>query len=109
MTAKNLDRLNGLGTRLKEGLDALFAKQSIPARTVCTGSVFSLYFSEEPVASYRALAATDKAPLQPLFFSLLEQGYFLGQPGLGMCSLSLAMDESHIDGLVAAVHKGLAA
>jgi len=109
MTAENLDRLNGLGTRLKEGLDALFAKQSIPARTVCTGSVFSLYFSEGPVASYRALAATDKAPLQPLFFSLLEQGYFLGQPSLGMCSLSLAMDESHIDGLVAAVHKGLAA
>ena len=108
MTAENLDRLNGLGTRLKAGLDALFALESIPAIVVCTGSVFSLYFSDGPVATYRALAASDKTPLQPLFLSLLEQGYFLGHPGLGMCSLSLAMDESHIDGLVAAVRTGLA-
>ncbi|MEE3258358.1 MAG: aspartate aminotransferase family protein [Candidatus Latescibacterota bacterium] len=108
LTPETISHLNHLGARLKEGLNALFAERAIPAQAVCTGSVFSIHFAAGPLANYRDLATTDKEPLYPLFLSLVEQGYFLGHPGLGMCALSTPMDDGHIDGLVAAVEEALA-
>ena len=107
LTPQTIDHLNALGTRLKDQLNALFTDRAIAAQAVCTGSVFSIYFARGPIANYRDLAATDKTLIQPLFLSLIEQGYFLG-PGLGMCALSAPMDPGHIDGLVAAVGNALA-
>ena len=107
LTPQVIDHLNALGTRLKDQLNALFAARDLAAQAVCTGSVFSIHFARGPIANYRALAATDKTLIQPLFLSLIEQGYFLG-PGLGMCALSTPMDAGHIDGLVAAVGNALA-
>ena len=53
-----------------------------------------------------AMAAADKTLAHPLFHSLLDQGYFLGQT-LGMCCLSTAREEDHVDGLVDAFANGL--
>ena len=107
LTPEAIEGLNTLGLQLKDGLNQLFTSTNIPARAVCTGSVFSLYFTEGPINNYRDLARTDKDPLYPLFLALLEKGYFLGGPSLGMCSLSTPMDSSHIDGLIAAVAESL--
>ena len=107
LTPEAIERLNSLGLQLKDGLNQLFTTNDIPARAVCTGSVFSLYFTEGPIYNYRDLAQTDKDPLYPLFLSLIEKGYFLGGPSLGMCSLSTPMDSSHINGLIAAVAESL--
>jgi len=96
-----------LADRLTAGLNDLFARRGVHAQAINTGSVFSIYFARGPIANYRDLAATDKTLIQPLFLSLIEQGYFLG-PGLGMCALSAPMDAGHIDGLVAAVGNALA-
>ena len=101
LTPPAFAHLNGLGTHLKDQLNALFAARAIAAHAVCTGSVFSIHFVRDPIANYRDLAAADKTLIQPLFLSLIEQGYFLG-PGLGMCALSTPMDAQHIDGLVRA-------
>ena len=94
--------LNGLGERLESGLNSLFALKRIKAQTVVTGSVFSIHFADRPVLDYRSLARKDKTLVGPVFFSLLNRGYFLSH-GLGMCALSTPTEESHIDGLVAAV------
>lgn len=107
LTSDALSHLNALGAQLKDGLNTLFAAHNIAAQVVCTGSVFSIYFTSDPIANYRDLAQTDKEPLYPLFLSLIEQGYFLGGPGLGMCALSTPMDTSDIDGLIAAVKHAL--
>ena len=107
LTDETLDHLSAMGSRLKEGLNALFAARHIPARAVCLGPVFSIYFTDGPVATYRDLAHIDKEPVYPLFLSLIEQGYFLGA-GLGMCALSTPMQTDDIDGLIRAVGQALA-
>ena len=102
LTPEAFAHLNGLGERLREGLEELFERQQIAAKVVVLGSIFSLYFTDQEVTNYRIAARTNKEPLYPVFLGLLEQGYYLGH-GLGMCCLSLPMDESHVDGLVEAM------
>jgi glutamate-1-semialdehyde 2,1-aminomutase len=106
LTAATINSLNTLGTRLTVGLNALFDRLDIPANAVCSGSVFSIYFSEHPPTDYRTLALTNKQPTYPLFLSLVEKGYYLS-PGLGMCALSTPMNGDHVDGLIEAVEKTL--
>ena len=106
LTTQAYDHLNGLGTRLESGLNNLFERLGISAQVVVTGSAFSIYFTDHPVVDYRSLANVDRAMAARVFFSLLNQGYFLSQP-LGMCAISLPMDDSHIDGLVAAVEQSV--
>ncbi len=102
LTPEAFAHLNGLGERLRNGLEELFERERIAARVVVLGSLFSLYFTDEEVTNHRVAARINKEPVYPVFLGLLEQGYFLGH-GLGMCCLSLPMDESHVDGLVEAM------
>ncbi|MBS10540.1 MAG: hypothetical protein CME19_02910 [Gemmatimonadetes bacterium] len=94
--------LNGLGQRLKRGLDTMCADKGIVAQTVVTGSVFGIHFGIDKLENYRDFARADKALAQSMFLSLLNQGYFLAQ-GLSMCAISLPTGESHIDSLIAAI------
>ena len=98
--------LNGLGSRLESGLRQRFSDQGVDARVVVTGSVFSVHFTQGPLANYRDMARTDKDLAHRVFLSLLNQGYFLSQ-GLTMCALSAPMNEGHIDGLVEAMGKAV--
>ena len=106
LTPEAFDHLNGLGERLKEGLDRVFANAGVGGQALVLGSLFSIFFADEMPYTYRAMAAADKTLAHPLFHSLLDQGYFLGQT-LGMCCLSTAMEEDHVDGLVDAFANGL--
>ena len=94
-----LDRLTG---RLVGGLEDVFARTGTVATAAASGSTFSVYFTQGPVRTYRAAAAADKGPVSEVFLGLLNRGYYLSN-GLAMNCLSAAMDESHIDGLVAAM------
>ena len=101
LTPSAFAHLNGLGERLRAGLDGLSARIDAPFQAVVLGSLFSVYFTDEPLIDYRSLASSDGAMAHRVFLSLLNQGYYLSQ-GLSMSALSLSMDESHIDGLVQA-------
>jgi glutamate-1-semialdehyde 2,1-aminomutase len=100
------DYLNGLGNRLKFGLEQQFADQGVEAHIVVTGSIFSVHFKEGPLTNYRDLAHTDQALAHRVFLSLLNQGYFLSS-GLTMCALSLPTTERHIDGLAEAMGRAV--
>ena len=98
--------LNELGDRLRAGLNDLFARNSIPACAVNTGSIFSIHFTNEALLNYRNLARTDKEMAHRVFLALLEHGYFLSH-GLSMNALSLPTEASHVDGLVKAVEQAM--
>jgi len=102
LTPEAFAHLNGLGERLREGLEELFEREQIAAKIVVLGSLFSLYFTDREVTNYRVAAKSNQGLSYPIFLALLEQGYYLNQ-GLGMCALSLPMAASHVDGLVEAV------
>ena len=99
--------LNGLGDRLRAGLNDLFARKGIAAQAVGTGSLFSVHFTGEALVNYRSLAHADKEMAHRVFLALLEQGYFPSND-LSMSALSLPMENSHVDGLVDAMGKAVA-
>ena len=101
MTPEAFAHLNGLGERLRRGFAELRARSGAPFQFVVLGSLFSVYFTDEPLVNYRSLAGNDGAMAHRVFLSLLNQGYFLSQ-GLSMNALSLPMEEKHIDGLLQA-------
>lgn len=102
LTDEAYDHINGLGQRLKDGLDRLFTDRGISAQTVVTASVFAIHFGVERLENYRDLARADKTLAHAVFLSLLNQGYFLPQ-GLSLCAISLPTTASHIDSLISAV------
>ena len=106
LTPSAFAHLNGLGERLRAGLDGLSARIDAPFQAVVLGSLFSVYFTDDPLIDYRSLASSDGAMAHRVFLSLLNQGYYLSQ-GLSMNALSLSMDASHIDGLVQAFEKAI--
>jgi len=106
LTPAAFDHLNGLGERLRNGLNERFAQKNIAAQAVGVGSLFSIYFTAAPLINYRSLTSNDGAMTQRVFLALLNQGYFLSQ-GLGMNALSLPMTTEQIDGLIAAVDQAI--
>lgn len=99
-------RLDRLTDRLVAGLEDVFTRTGTVATAVASGLTFSIYFTKGPVRTYRAVAAADKRPVPDIYLSLLNRGYYLSN-GLAMNCLSAAMDETHIDGLVAAMDETL--
>jgi len=106
LTPAAFARLNGLGERLREGLEGLAERIDTPLQAVVAGSLFGLHFTENAVTTYRGMARADKGMAHRVFLALLEEGYYLSH-WLGFNALSLAMDESHVDGLVTALERAI--
>ena len=106
LTPDAFAHLNALGDRLRQALTDVFERKGIPSRVAGLGSVFSIHFTKDELVNYRSLARTDKTLVSPLFLSLIDQGYYMSPP-LAMNSLSLPMETSHVDGLIAVVDEGL--
>lgn len=102
LTDEAIAHINGLGARLKAGLDKLFEKRGVTAYVVVQGSVFSIYFGIKEVRTYRDTIQADKNLSRAVHLSLLNQGFFLSQ-GMGMNAICLPTQEEHVDGLVEAM------
>jgi len=106
LTPEAFARLDGLGERLRAGLGDLGARVDVPMKTVVAGSLFAIHFTDEEVADYRSFARADKGMAHRVFLALLEEGYYLSH-WLGFNAASLPMDESHVDGLIAALERAI--
>ena len=102
LTPETFEHVNGLGNRLRDGLQERFRSEGLGATAVVLGSLFSIYFSDRAPMNYREMARCDSSHVRPVFLSLLHQGYFLSHT-LGMNALSTPMKPSDIDGLIEAV------
>lgn len=106
LTPSAFAHLNRLGDRVSTELNQLFLRLKVPAKTVNTGSVFSIYFIEGKLENYRDLARDDRAFSHRVFLALLEEGYFLNHT-LSMNALSLPMQDNHISGLIKAMENAV--
>ncbi len=106
LTPEAFAHLESLGERLCSGLNNLFAEENVEAQAVRDGSIFSIHFTKEELLNYRTMTRMNRAMTYPIFLSLVADGYYLGA-GLGMLSISLPTQESHIDGLIEAVQRAL--
>lgn len=106
LTPEAFVHLNRLGERLRVGLLDLADRVDVPMQSVVAGSLFAIHFTDEEVVDYRSFARADKQMAHQLFLALIEEGCYLSH-WLGFNALSLPMDESHVDKLLAALEKAI--
>jgi glutamate-1-semialdehyde 2,1-aminomutase len=105
LTPDVYERLDLLGSRLREGLEALFASSGIPAQVNQVASLFAIHATAEPVTDYASAQAADRALMHELHLAMLNHG--VAFTGRGMGCLSTPMGEAEIDQFVDAVRLGL--
>ncbi len=101
-------RLNALGDRLRDRINAAAKKLSAPLQATGVGSIIGLHFARKPV-----LTPADAHPADPvaekvltdlhklLHLELIQRGYYMARRGF--IALSLPTTETDADGFVAAV------
>ncbi len=88
--AKRLDPypdLERTAETLIEGLRSAFAANEIPARIGSAGSLFSVFFTEEPVRDFAGARAADHERYARFFHHLLSRGVALPPSGYELWSL----------------------
>ena len=105
LTAAEIARLNGLGDRLRNRLNAFAVERGIEFCATGYGSLVGLHFTRGPVR--REGDVPEAAELRGLLhLHMLERGYSYGRRGF--VALSLPLGEREIDGFAAAVEEFLA-
>lgn len=104
-TREEINRLNQLGERLREGLRAAAREVEMQAQVTGLGSLAQVHFTGSAVSDYRSAASANKELLPLLHLSLLGQGVFFAPRGL--CCLSTPMGTPEVDEVIAAFRKTL--
>lgn len=100
-TAPEIERLDRLGTRLRDGIGEALARVGVPAQVTGLGSLFGIHLTAHPVRSCRDAARGDTELRHRLFLGLFTEGVLIDPRGVG--SLSTALGESDLDAALAAV------
>ena len=105
LTDQEIDRLNGLGDRLRNRLNAFSAERALEFSATGYGSLVGLHFTS---ASVRNEGDVPESPeLRGLLhLHMLERGFSYGRRGF--IALSLPLGETDIDGFASTVEEFLA-
>jgi glutamate-1-semialdehyde 2,1-aminomutase len=102
LTDADLSRLNALGDRLRDRLNAFAEERELAFCATGYGSLVGLHFTPGPVRHEGDVP--EAAELRGLLhLHMLERGYSYGRRGF--IALSLPLEESDIDGFAAAVEE----
>jgi glutamate-1-semialdehyde 2,1-aminomutase len=100
LTDAEIGRLNDLGNRLRDRLNAFSAERDLAFRATGYGSLVGLHFTPGPVRNEGDVP--ESAGLRALLhLHMLERGFSYGRRGF--IALSLPMDEADVDGFAEAV------
>jgi glutamate-1-semialdehyde 2,1-aminomutase len=92
-----LDDLNSVGTRLMEGLEDAFREQGFPVQVQGAGAVFSTFFTDRPVETYRDCLRIDTELYYRFWLGLLDRGIRIMCDDRGMWFLSTAHTDKDIE------------
>jgi glutamate-1-semialdehyde 2,1-aminomutase len=106
-TPAEVDRINGLGSRLRDGLRTALEEAGVPAAVTGYGSFAGVHFGATGVRTYRDAALADKGLARLLHLVLLLEGIYVA-PRLMMCA-STAMDDATIDEVLAGFRRAIGA
>src|SRR5205085_144813 len=105
-TAAEVVRLNALGDRLRDRLNAFAAERDLEFSATGIGSMVGLHFTRGPIRrSSDSPAAAEQRALMHL--DLLERGYSYARRGF--VALSVPLDETDVDGFSNSVERHLSA
>lgn len=100
-----VERINALGDRLRDGLRQALAAQGVRAAVTGFGSMVGVHIGVDEVSSYRQAARARGDLGRLLHLSLLLDGVFCA-PRLMWCT-STAMDEAMIDDVLARAERSI--
>ena len=105
-TADEVERLNALGDRLRDRLNAFAAERDVEFSATGYGSMVGLHFTRRPIRrSSDSPAAEEQHALMHL--DLLEHGYSYARRGF--VALSVPIDETDVDGFANSIESHLSA
>jgi glutamate-1-semialdehyde 2,1-aminomutase len=85
--------LEAAGQKLAHALREAAARKGLPLQVPQTGSMFALFFTEQPVRDYAGALASDAARFRKVFHAALDAGVYLPPSPYETCFLSTAHDE----------------
>ncbi len=100
--------LERLGRLLAEGLSQAAAAAGLPQRLQRVGSMWTLFFTAEPVIDYDTAQKSDTARFARFFWAMLDRGVYLPCSQFEAAFLSTAHTEAHVAQTVAAARDALA-
>ena len=98
-------RVQAMGKRARDGIDALGRRYGIPLHSSGIGHLFGMHWAQERVVDYRTRMQTDRQKIVNLHLALMNQGYY--QMSLGYFLISTQIGEYEIDGFLDALDRSL--
>jgi len=82
---------------LADGLSQAIQQSGIPAQFARIGSMFTIFFSAQPVHNYADAKNSDTQRFAHFFWSMLRQGVYLPPSQFEACFVSLAFDDAMLE------------
>jgi glutamate-1-semialdehyde 2,1-aminomutase len=101
-------RLEELGARLANGLNEAASASGLAHQLARVGSMWTLFFTTEPVTDYEAAKKCDTERFGRFFWAMMNRGVYLPCSQFEAAFISTAHTEEHIDQTVRAARKALA-
>jgi len=89
--------LDDLAAKLTDGLATLARRAEVPVQINRVGSMFTMFFSDEPVTDYASAKRADAERYARFFRALLERGVYFPPSQFEACFVSLAHKERDLD------------
>ena len=105
LTPEVYARLAALTDRLSQGISSVCAEFEVPVQVTGLASLYGIHFTDQPVRTYRDVAASDKDMRQRVFLGLMNEGIFIAPQLIG--APSTATGEEEVDAHVEALRKVL--
>jgi glutamate-1-semialdehyde 2,1-aminomutase len=87
------ERLESMGVALAEGLMAMAKENSIPLQVPHAGSMFCLFFTENPVTQFEEAVSTNHENFNKFFHHCLKSGLYLPPSSYETCFISAAHNQ----------------
>jgi glutamate-1-semialdehyde 2,1-aminomutase len=91
------DRLNHFGTTLAQGLREIAEQKGIPLQVPQTGSMYCLFFSDQPVTNFDHAIGSKHETFKSVFHKMLEKGVYLPPSSYETCFISAAHSNEDLD------------
>ena len=90
------EELSNYGVRLAEGLREIATEKSIPLQVPQTGSMYCLFFSENPVTNFDQAIACKHENFNSIFHKMMQRGIYLPPSSYETCFISAAHAEEDL-------------
>lgn len=101
--------LEAMGARLEDGLRDLCLRHQIPATINRVGSMWTLFFTGQPVTDYASAKTSDTARFGRFFWEMMDRGVYLPCSQFEAAFNSVLHDEALVDRTLKAVDGALLA